>query len=84
MTAQTLRELVEKAKDSDNDLSCPFQEFIADHGDDFIRLIEAAEYCQRQAESQRVWGGTEWKYPFPWKRVFDSTTEALAPFKEKS
>jgi len=41
------------------------------------RALEALEYCKHLAECQRVWGGTEWSYPFPWKRIFDSTTKSL-------
>jgi len=41
------------------------------------QALEALEYCKHLAECQRVWGGTEWSYPFPWKRIFDSTTKSL-------
>ena len=41
------------------------------------QALEALEYCKHLAEGQRVWGGTEWSYPFPWKRIFDSTTKSL-------
>jgi hypothetical protein len=41
------------------------------------QALEALEYCKHLAECQRVWGGTEWRYPYPWKRIFDSTTKSL-------
>ena len=37
--------------------------------------FDALYYIQRKAESQRIWGGMDWHYHYPWKGVFDKCVE---------
>jgi len=38
---------------------------------------ESIEWIRDRSENQRVWGGKEWKWPFPHKQIFDRATEAM-------
>ena len=38
---------------------------------------ESIEWIRHRSESQRVWGGQDWKYVFPHKKIFDRATEAM-------
>jgi len=44
-------------------------------------LVAALEYCKHQADSQRVWDGSGWKYPMYYKRIHDRAADVLAKVK---
>jgi len=52
------------------------QQLAAAH--DLLRQArESIEWIRHRSESQRVWGGQDWKYQFPHKQIFDRATEAM-------
>lgn len=43
-----------------------------------IAARDALQYIAHQSESQRIWAGMDWRWPFPHKRIWDKAREGIA------